>query len=79
MKDPRLCSLPRVSLIRFFAVLFGKTNAAPTIAAHLAGKTTFAGMLFEKQDVLFRHIDFAFNSWKGNERHLNVSSLTLYH
>ncbi len=49
---------------------FGKTDAAPIITAHLAGETTAAGMLFERQGILFRHIDLAFDIWKGNKGHL---------
>jgi hypothetical protein len=57
----------------------GKTDTAPIITAHLAGKTTAAGMLFERQGILFRHIDLAFDIWKGNEGHLISSSHTLNH
>jgi hypothetical protein len=67
----------RGSTVRLFTGRFGKTNAAPIVAAHLAGKTTAAGMFFERQGIPFRHIDPAFDTWKGNEGHLITSSPTL--
>ena len=60
--------------IGFFTCRFRKTDATAIIAAHLAGKTIAAGMFFEEQGVLFRHINLAFDFWKGNEGHLIFSS-----
>ena len=43
---------------------------APVVSAHLAGKTILAGMLFGSIHILLRYIDFSFQAWNFDKRHM---------
>ena len=52
-----------------FVFLF-PAQYATIISAHLAGKTILAGMLFGSIHILLRYIDFSFQAWNFDKRHM---------
>ncbi len=51
-------------------VFFLPAQYAPVVSTHLAGKTILAGMLFGSIHILLRYIDFSFQAWNFDKRHM---------